>query len=281
MNKIVCIYIIENTADGKVYIGQTVNYRIRKKSHFVNLRRGTHSNEHLQNAFNKFGEKCFSIRILQECGENELDDLERSYIAKYDSTNRTKGYNIFEGGERPGYRRHNKETRAKMSRAGKGRKFSEEHKRHIGESNKGKKMPKEAIERIKAIKAERGSQSGEKNGNAVISNAVAEKIIKELLKGAEVNSLAEKYNVSEDVVYNILYNKSYKLIMPEVRKELAERVQRAFEERLEKAVDAYINGKSQNAVAKEFGVSRNSLRKELLKRGIDTQIHINQSTTKR
>lgn len=280
MKKIVCIYIIENTVDGKVYIGQTVNYKERKKNHFVNLRRGDHSNEHLQRAFNKFGEESFSMHILQECREDELDDLERSYISKYDSTNKKKGYNILEGGERPGYRRHNAETKRKMSLAGKGRKFSEEHKRHIGESHKGKKMPREAVERIKAIKAERGSQSGEKNGNALVSNVVAAEIIKGLLRGEEVKALAARHKTTCDVVYNILYNKSYKLVMPDVREKLAERVREAFEERLEKAVAAYTSGKSQNVAAHEFNVSRNSLRAELKKRGIDTQIHINQSITK-
>ena len=53
--KIVGIYKITNLIDGKVYIGQTVNYNKRKKRHLSSLENGNHHNEHLQRAFDKYG----------------------------------------------------------------------------------------------------------------------------------------------------------------------------------------------------------------------------------
>ena len=275
MNKIVCIYVILNDVDGKLYIGQTVNFKERKKNHLVSLRSGTHSNEHLQRAFNKFGEEHFTIKILQECKENELDDLERFYIAKYDSTNKKKGYNILEGGERPGYRKHNAETKKKMSLAGKGRKFSEAHKKNIGLANKGKKMSKEAIEKTRRTKQERHSQHGEKNPMAIVSNQTAKDIILSLLRGEKIKEIALNFNCSTNVVYNILHNKTYKDVLPEKRKELSNRVKDSFDKRLMNAVEAYKFGMSQNEAAKLYKVSRNSLREKLKELKINTRLHIN------
>ena len=74
--------MITNLIDGKKYIGQTTNYNKRSKTHFSKLRDNKHHNEHLQRAFNKYGEKNFKIEILSLCDENQLDELEKKYIKK-------------------------------------------------------------------------------------------------------------------------------------------------------------------------------------------------------
>ena len=51
------IYIIENKVNGKKYVGQSVNIGSRKSKHFGELKRGTHHNGYLQNAYNKHGEE--------------------------------------------------------------------------------------------------------------------------------------------------------------------------------------------------------------------------------
>lgn len=278
MRKIICIYIIENLKAKKVYIGQTTNYQKRSKAHFSKLRRNAHDNEHLQKAFNKYGEKSFSVKILKECEEADLDRLEKFYINEYKSTDKKYGYNIFEGGERPGYRFHSKEVREKLSKALKGRKFSDEHKKRISEANKGRIISPETIKKVNNSKIEKHSQWGEKNPFAIISNETAEEIIKLLLAGKSVYSIAKEYNITTYIVYNILENKSYEEVLPEYRKKLKNLFIDNFHARLEKAVQYYLLGHSQNEAAKEFNVSRNSIRAELKKRGIDTKIHKNQFT---
>lgn len=278
MKKIVCIYIIENSEANKVYIGQTTNYQKRSNAHFSKLRRNAHDNEHLQKAFNKYGEKAFSIRILKECKEADLDRLEKFFIAEYKSADKKYGYNIFEGGERPGYRLHPKEVREKLSRALKGRKFSDEHKKRIGEANKGRVISAETIEKVRNSKKKKHSQWGERNPFSVISNETAEEIVRNLLSGESVSSVARKYNITTYIVYNILENRSYEEVLPECRQKLKSLFVDNFYNRLEKAVEYYLLGNSQNKAAKKFNVSRNSIRSELKKRGIDTKIHKNQFT---
>lgn len=91
------IYRILNNVNGKVYIGQSTNIKRRWKDHINELRRGTHLNNRLQDAWDTFGESAFSFNVLEKCKSNKLNELERYYIKQYDSTNTERGYNISPG----------------------------------------------------------------------------------------------------------------------------------------------------------------------------------------
>lgn len=100
MAKVSGIYIILNTKNGKVYIGQTGNFNVRKAMHFSQLRNQRHCNFKLQSAFNKYGESNFNFEILQEgIPPHEIDDAEINYIREFNSFER--GYNCSVGGKRP------------------------------------------------------------------------------------------------------------------------------------------------------------------------------------
>jgi group I intron endonuclease len=272
--KIVGIYKITNLIDGKVYIGQTVNYNKRKKRHLNSLKNGNHHNEHLQRAFDKYGEDSFKIELIKKCNIEELDKLERYYIRELDACNHDKGYNMMYGGQR--YRNFTKEVRLKMSEAGKGRKFTEEHKKRIGLAQKGRVISRQSIEKAKETRKKLKVHCGEKNPNALISDSVAKQIIMDLIEGTPVKNIAENHQVSNDVVYNIMYNKTYIHIMPDVREELKTRTSILQENKIESSIEMYLSGNSQNKIAKELNISRNTLRKELKARDINPQIYINQ-----
>ena len=112
---------------------------------------------------------------------------------------------------------------------------------------------------------------GEKNPNALISDNVAEKIIIDLLEGIPINDIADKYQVSNDVVYNLMYNKTYLHIMPDIREKLKNRTTILQKDKIESAIEMYLQGYSQNKVAKTFNISRNTLRRELKERNINPQ----------
>jgi group I intron endonuclease len=272
--RVVGIYKITNLIDNKVYIGQTVNYRKRKNSHLSSLKENKHHNEHLQRAFNKYGENSFEMELLEECKIEELDKLERYYIKELDACNHDKGYNMMYGGQR--YRNFTKEVRLKMSEAGKGRKFTDEHKKKISLAQKGKKISQESINKSIATKKRNKEHWGEKNPNALISDKIAEQIIIDLLKGISANDISNKYQVSNDVVYNLMYGKTYLHIMPDVREKLKSRTSILQEDKIETSIEMYLQGHSQNIIAKTMNISRNTLRKELKARNINSQTHINQ-----
>lgn len=120
-DKIGGIYQIRNTLDNKVYIGSTNCFNRRKDEHFTLLKNNKHINKHLQNAFNKYGEKAFIFEIL-ECikNENELILKEQEWFNKINPCNKFIGYNIL-----------NEATDVKRVP------ITEETKKKISESRKG------------------------------------------------------------------------------------------------------------------------------------------------
>jgi group I intron endonuclease len=88
------IYKIENLSDNKIYIGSSVNINSRKYKHFWMLRKNIHDNNHLQNSYNKFGEKKFTFTILELCNIEDLIMLENKYINTYKTDNSEFGYNL-------------------------------------------------------------------------------------------------------------------------------------------------------------------------------------------
>lgn len=151
---IIGIYIIKNTDNGKVYIGQSVDVEYRICCHFSKLKWNRHDNSHMQRAYNN-NPSAFTWELLCTCEQSELDDLEIDYIAKYNSTDAEYGYNRQYGGQAE--HRCTPETRKKMSESKKGKRFTEEHCKKIGEANRGRRLSDETKRKI-----------GEHRGRAVI-----------------------------------------------------------------------------------------------------------------
>ena len=83
------IYKIVNTINNKIYIGSAVDIKHRIAIHKSHLKRGNHSNKHLQYSFNKYGEKVFNVDVLFTCSKEDLIRLEQYHINNY-----TPEYNI-------------------------------------------------------------------------------------------------------------------------------------------------------------------------------------------
>ena len=66
------IYRIRNLVDGKVYIGQAVNFEKRKSRHLWELRSNRHKNEHLQRAWLAHGEQNFVFEVLESDVPNAI-----------------------------------------------------------------------------------------------------------------------------------------------------------------------------------------------------------------
>lgn len=53
------VYKISNSSNGKCYIGSSIDIDRRRLEHFSALLHNKHINQHLQNAYNKYGEGMF------------------------------------------------------------------------------------------------------------------------------------------------------------------------------------------------------------------------------
>lgn len=93
------IYKITNEINGKCYIGQSTNLAQRIKRHIRTLLNGTNCNEHLQNAYKKYGTGNFTIEIIEECSAEELDEREIFWIDFYKAYDKNFGYNKTKGGK--------------------------------------------------------------------------------------------------------------------------------------------------------------------------------------
>lgn len=137
------IYRFYNTINGKSYIGKSNNLTHRISEHLRRLRHGNDGCVILNRAWQKYGEENFAYEIVCYCDEDELNEKEVEYIAKYNSFE--DGYNCTKGGDGiTGFhhtddtkeiirqtstgRLHTEESKKKMSEYWKGRVFSEEHK---------------------------------------------------------------------------------------------------------------------------------------------------------
>jgi len=143
--KISGIYVILNTKNGKVYIGQAQDFGKRRNEHIYKLTNNTHTNRHLQSAWNKYGANAFKFQKLEYCEIEQLDEREQHHINIY----MAKGmcYNIVKNVTSPGRGLSpSEETRRKMSQSQKN--ISRDIILKRSESNRGKKRSDEQRHRM-------------------------------------------------------------------------------------------------------------------------------------
>ena len=141
MDKVVpAIYKITNLVNGKLYIGSTKDYRLRRTRHFYELRANRHGNARLQNAFNKYGEDNFKMEMLMPVTPHERDFYEQMFIDMLSAADRNIGYNILptvvHGGMVPGIFKHSAETKQKIRLANLGQRRSAEARKNMSDAQK-------------------------------------------------------------------------------------------------------------------------------------------------
>lgn len=97
MTKYGRIYIIRNTVNDKVYVGQThVSIRLRFQNHLSAARHG--KDYVIGKAIRKYGEDKFYVELLEECLLEELNEREQYWISFFRATDNRFGYNMSVGG---------------------------------------------------------------------------------------------------------------------------------------------------------------------------------------
>lgn len=132
------IYMIQNKVNNKMYIGQAVDIERRWGDHRHGLANRCNENRHFINAWKSYEEENFEFTILLECEESDLNMYEEYYIFELMTYDHRVGYNKTYGG---GSGRPTEEVKRKISESKKGKQLSEEHKRKLSESRKGEKNP--------------------------------------------------------------------------------------------------------------------------------------------
>ncbi len=155
------IYKTTNLINRKIYIGQT---HYDKPNYFG-------SGTLITNAIKKYGIENFIKEYIDEVNsQEELDEKEMYWIKKYNSQDKTIGYNIADGGWN--YLTMTDEIKEKISNTLKGKyvgdsafrkgiSLTEEHKQAISNANKGKSLTEET--KYKISEANKGKNHSEES----------------------------------------------------------------------------------------------------------------------
>jgi len=149
------IYQIRNVINDKVYIGSSQNiFHKRWPQHLMELKKNKHHCDHLQNAWNKYGEKSFTFEKIEDVNKKKdlkgreqwyLDNIIRWDFDYNSSRDATSGM---------GGRKHSEETKKRMSKAHSGKNNSQWRKRGKDAPNWKKEFSKET--KIKMSEAQKG-----------------------------------------------------------------------------------------------------------------------------
>jgi group I intron endonuclease len=181
------IYLIEHTASGKQYVGQTLSHRKnheryrpfgavgRFRDHISEALNNTKRKQctYLNNAIRLHGADAFTVRVLEVCERALLDTRESHYISEYSSLYPT-GYNLTTGGkgmramttiinttplnpprQRGGCESRSPETRQKMSDRAQKHGFTPEERRVRMENAQALHAAKRA-QRFKGVRIDPG-----------------------------------------------------------------------------------------------------------------------------
>lgn len=206
------IYMILNGVNGKVYIGKSINIKKRFQKHRYHLNHNNHPNSHLQSAWNKYGKSNFSFLVLEECDDQYLDEAEVEWISKCNSTDPSKGYNLENGGD-SGYVLSD-EIKKKISIKNKGKnnpfygkKHSEESRRKMSESRKGKSPSNETLRKMSEnFKGENNPQWGK----SIIDEYGGLWFIKQLMSvGLSQKEFCRYLGINKSTLQRYLYRRGY------------------------------------------------------------------------
>ncbi len=163
------IYLYRNKINNKVYVGQTIHEKDRKRQHKNSIGKNTP----FARAIKKYGFKNFAYKVLFRIGCRNVQDLintlnskEINAIKYYDSTNPDKGYNITKGGSGTiGVEPWNKGKRGV---------YSEKHIEHLKQVKIGTKLSKET--KIKISDKKKGSNPWNKGRKGIYSEEVIQRM---------------------------------------------------------------------------------------------------------
>ena len=116
------IYQIKNIYNQKIYIGSTINFRDRARKHFNLLKLNKHDNIYLQRSYNIYKKENFVFEILESVEKDLLIEREQYYI-----DNLKPDYNMDPTAGSSLGRKTTEETKKRISKSRKGK--------YIGEKN--------------------------------------------------------------------------------------------------------------------------------------------------
>jgi group I intron endonuclease len=222
------VYKIECKITGRKYIGSSVDVNKRLKEHIRKLNKGTNSAKFLQAEFLKYGEEHFTFELLEEVETDKLGEMERFLIVNL-NTVYPNGFNSSLGGEtgRRGTKVSEEERRAISIRVSGennpnyGNRWSDERREEMSINRKGfnKGVPKSEEHKKKMSESGKGKHNhhGMNNPKCRIDEQLFLQIKEDMInlyslgyyKYQIEDILAEKYQFGSITIRRVMYGKHY------------------------------------------------------------------------
>ena len=152
------IYQIRNLINGNCYIGSCARqqgFKHRWSVHRRRLERGNHHSQHLQNAWNQYGQDAFVFEIMLYCDAENCLTYEQAALDYFKPV-----YNVcLVANNRIGLK-HSSATKAKIATALRGRKLSSSHVANIRSARMGTKASAETRRKMSAAQKRRWRNHG-------------------------------------------------------------------------------------------------------------------------
>lgn len=201
------LYKITNLVNDKIYFGKAHNIKHRWNGHKNAAKRKTPGDYfYIHKAMNKYGFDNFKIEIIEEFEiEKEALNAEIAAIAKYNTKDRSIGYNLTDGGDGGSGYKFTDEQRANLSRAKKGKYTGSENpfwgKKHTEEFKAGHAVTMKSI-------YENNVKKYDSLNSAQCSLNLAKCLeiqVKYLTKKYSFENLAEEYSIGLKLIHKILH----------------------------------------------------------------------------
>jgi len=88
------VYQIRCKRNGKLYVGSAMNLRARWDRHRRHLRKGSHRNPYMQQAWKLYDEMSFELLVLEYVDATRLLEAEQRWIDQTGCTDRRIGFNV-------------------------------------------------------------------------------------------------------------------------------------------------------------------------------------------
>ena len=135
------VYKAQNKINGKIYIGQSAKSLGERISRHISSKKKWY----FQNALKKYGLQSFDFSVIDESDSQDILNEKEEYWISYYNSKFPSGYNLTDGGQGSTGFKHSEDSKKRIRESCKGKKswikgkhHSEKTKRKMGESNRGK-----------------------------------------------------------------------------------------------------------------------------------------------
>lgn len=214
------IYKVTNTINGKIYVGQTKSsIEDRWKGHVKDALNESRRAK-FQKAIKKYGHENFTIELIETCDPERANEREVFWISHFNAF--VDGYNSTTGGDHFGF---SEESKKKLSESRRGKSLSAETKQKLSIALRGEKNPnfgkKKSEETLRKMSHAKMGHDVTEETRQKIGNANRGKVRTEQTRAAMSHSKMN-HEVSQETRQKIREKHLGKLVSEETRKKISQ-----------------------------------------------------------